>query len=480
MRELLSFILIFTTVLSYSQRIKTETNVLPIGKNYITSSEILGTKHTFRHHIYKYHIDTTFGHLTFQFKKTSKAGSKYKNRGYIVQYDLQTEELLWKDEVFFNSKDIFQYEDFIIYSTGIATAYCVDAHKGNTLWMINKRLYFADLIYKIGLGYDKDQFSTKLKGIDLVTGKKIWKRRIDPRYRWEDVFYINDSTILIVAAGLHSLNLKNGEGWDYPYVIDIVSNILLEDEGLFFASRNDFFRLDQYTGERIWGTHLPDDLVSRSSIFSDDSLIYMVDYGYPDETCKTMTYKKPFIAAFYKETGEKKYLTEIIAFKESLLDYLVLNNELILVFEKRVLRYSITNGELVSEKTFYENEKSFVQFLGSNIYTQNSENSFSSLQEKDSTVGYLYNANRKTFVIDQELNHKESIEYDSLYVFYLETGNYKFIIKDNKTKVINNKGKIVAELNVSREATLIGNTLYDKDGESFFEVDLTEIIENNK
>src|SRR5690606_1196566 len=54
-----------------------------------------------------------------------------------------------------------------------------------------------------------------LEGIDLITGKPIWQREISREYSWNDVFYLNDSILLIAAAGLHTLNIFDGTGWDY-------------------------------------------------------------------------------------------------------------------------------------------------------------------------------------------------------------------------------------------------------------------------
>lgn len=60
---------------------------------------------------------------------------------------------------------------------------------------------------------------------------------------------------------------------------------------------------------------------------------------------------------------------------------------------------------------------------------------------------------------------------------YLERGNLKFIANDSKTTIINNKGMKVAELDVSSNALFIGKTLYDKEGNSFLSVDISEIID---
>ena len=46
---------------------------------------------------------------------------------------------------------------------------------------------------------------------EILPGKKI----LNGGCGWNDILYLNDSIVLIVAAGLHAINIKNGTGWDY-------------------------------------------------------------------------------------------------------------------------------------------------------------------------------------------------------------------------------------------------------------------------
>jgi len=44
----------------------------------------------------------------------------------------------------------------------------------------------------------------------LKNGNVIWQRDLNREYGWNDVFYTNDSTMIVVAAGLHAINIKTG------------------------------------------------------------------------------------------------------------------------------------------------------------------------------------------------------------------------------------------------------------------------------
>lgn len=56
-----------------------------------------------------------------------------------------------------------------------------------------------------------------LEGIDLNNGQVLWKRELNGEYGWNDVFYTNDSTLVVAAAGLHSLDTKTGKGLGLQY-----------------------------------------------------------------------------------------------------------------------------------------------------------------------------------------------------------------------------------------------------------------------
>lgn len=61
----------------------------------------------------------------------------------------------------------------------------------------------------------------------------------------------------------------------------------------------------------------------------------------------------------------------------------------------------------------------------------------------------------KILVIDNDLNISDQIDFCDLYIYYFKTKNYKFLSKDDETTVIDNKNKKIADLKISREATLI-------------------------
>jgi len=78
-------------------------------------------------------------------------------------------------------------------------------------------IYFANSKYNVGMAYQflydggDGHYTNEFMGMDLLKGRLKWKRNINRAYGWNDYFYLNDSTLMVVAAGLHTININTGE-----------------------------------------------------------------------------------------------------------------------------------------------------------------------------------------------------------------------------------------------------------------------------
>lgn len=285
-------------------------NFKEIGKNQITGEPVLANEYIFPERIHDFEIDTVNNYLTIQLRGFSKNGKWLNNKGYVVRYDTEDKKVLWFEKIAFQIASIEQYGGVTLHTTG-GKSYCLDNETGEQIWEVKNSLVFADPVEQIGIGY-KIQASkgseNMLEGIDLTTGKPLWRREISREYSWNDVFYLNDSTLLIGASGLHTLNIFDGTGWDYNTVTgkkdytasavgtglgivaglltgtyavstghnlvrDVVSNVIVDSLNIYFASKEQLVKLSR-EGEVLWQKTLPSDLTSKSWIFkSGDNLI---------------------------------------------------------------------------------------------------------------------------------------------------------------------------------------------------------------
>jgi len=94
---------------------------------------------------------------------------------------------------------------------------------------------------------------------------------------------------------------------------------------------------------------------------------------------------------------------------------------------------------------------------------------------QDPTNLYINTNQRKIISIDTQLNVTNTIGYKDTFNSFLQYNDHQFIANGEKTFVINNDGKIIAELNVTSNAFLLDGILYDKRYNSFVSIDLKNI-----
>lgn len=518
MKKLLAFgLFCFTALTIFAQTdLLILNNELIAGKNYKTNNEFKAKEYIFPERIYNSFVDTTTHLLTVQLRGTSKNGKWLNNSGNVILYDLSNKKEKWVKKINYQQSSIEQIDNVLI-QTIANKSFCLNIENGENLWEVKNTIYYVDHLQKIGIGYkfkNSTGYTNTLEGIDLTNGNPIWKREISREYSWNDIFHLNDSVIVVAAAGLHSINLKNGTGWDYntitgekDYTVtnaaniagaalgiltgtfvmstgsnlvrDIVSNVLVDSLNIYFASKEKITSLD-HNGKIIWTYPFTKDkdIVSKSSIFVRDSILYMINTGYAFMGNRQLGFGTPFIASFNKNTGKQIFFSSINGKKDQIAGYKIYKDTVLLVFKDRIAKYSMINGSIILEKSFdIATLGELRYFIGSQVYLK-SDSIYNPIVSSDSTKFFLYTKTGKILVLNEKLDIVDQIESNQLYIYYLKTKNYKFLAKDNETIVIDIKNKKVADLKASRKAILIGSKLYDVQEKSFLEIDIPDLIEN--
>lgn len=521
MRRVTILLVLFSIYLnSYSQNrsLKVQKIEKEIGKNYLTNVSFKASEYIFPEKIYKSYIDTNTNLLTLQLRGTSKDGKWLKNKGHLVLFNVNSQKIRWSNKINYLTSNINRFNNTII-QTSANKSFCLNIYNGEKLWQVYNNIYFVDSEYNIGLGYEfaafaVDDYTNNLEGINLSNGEKIWKREINRDYRWNDVFYINDSTLMIVAAGLHTINIKNGNGWDfntitgkkdysetaaanavgmalgvftgafvmttgYDLIRDIVSNVIIDSTYIYFTSKLEMACLNMQ-GEVLWSYPFVEESPSKSSIFLKDSMIYMVNKGYAFRDHKKLKFGTPFIAAFNKNTGKKEYIFTMNS-NNMIRNFKLVEDCIILVLKNHILKYSLSSGSIIKEQYLQSQEYGELEFfLGNKVFIRESDSTFKSITLSDPNNNYLYTRSGNTFAINDNLEITKHLENKEFWIYYLGTTEYKFISKADKTFILNHNNKVVAELNVTKNAILIGSKLYDFHEQSFIEIDLRDLFSTKK
>ena len=206
--------LIFFVVNAYSQpsEISIQHSQKIVGRNFITEDSILGTQYILPDRIFQTYIDTIGKCATFQVRGVSKNEKWLDNKGEIIVYDLLNKNIKWSKTALYQISSFEQYDNHMI-QTDQNKSFYLDYNTGEKLWKVKNQIYLANPIHNIALGYKYSNMSgltNLLEGINLADGSVIWEREIDRDYGWQYLYYFNDSTLLLAANGLHTINIKNG------------------------------------------------------------------------------------------------------------------------------------------------------------------------------------------------------------------------------------------------------------------------------
>ena len=501
------------TMVIYSQSSLTITsNEKAGGRNYFTGNEIKVREYIFPERIEHSFIDTVSNLLTVQLRGLSKNGKWLNNSGDMIQYDLSNGQIRWTKKLNYQQGNIEQFNNLIIQTVG-NKSYSLNIDNGENEWEAKNKIYYVEPIMKIGIGYQYKTttgYTNTLEGIDLLNGERIWKREINREYSWNDIFHLNDSILFIVAAGLHSVNLKNGSGWDYNTITgkkdytetvlantagvvaglltgtfftatgnnlvrDVVSNVLIDSSNLYFASRERLVRLT-CDGQIIWSSPLPGDFTSKSAIFIRDSLIYLVNKGFAFMGYRQLDFGTPFLAAFKLKSGEQVFMNPISLKKDPVRSFEILKDTVYAIFKNRVSKFSMRDGSLISEHIFnIDTTGELMYFVGKQAYVK-SDSLYYCLPLSDSTRHYLFTKSNKALITNYKFEVLDQVDYNQIYIYYLKTSDYKFLVNGNETTIIDNKNKKAAVINATGNSLLLGKKLFDIQEKSFVEIDLSDLL----
>ena len=486
---LCSLLLISSVGFSQQNELKVLYDEKTFGKNLINGTDIIGTEYMFPERIHRFILDSTKNVLTIQLRELSKNGKKLSKTGNILQYDFKNKNILWSSGINFQIDNIQLFGNFII-----KNGYSIDVNTGKNLWEVKHDIYLVDLKENIGIGYRSGTLKESkniLEGVDLRNGETIWKREINREYGWNSLFYINDSTLIVVASGIHEINIYNGKGWDYNAVTGksdatgllyftggLASNALLENDYIYFASKEQIVKLDKHSGNIEWKYPFRNnDLISNSSIFVDDKFIYMVNKGLVATAFSQFDFGRVFFAAFDKQTGEEKYLSLINSDNRPIKDFQLLDKDIYLLCQNKIVKCNIESGFQTLEKEFRKEKFGSIRyFTGNRVFVNNQNDDFYHLAQNDPKKLYCFTTQNKILILDNQLNVTNTIDYENAGIYFLRFLDYKFIAKKNQTFIVNKEGKKIAELNISSNAFIIGDILYEKRDKYFVFIDLKRFL----
>lgn len=475
---------------------ETETSV---ATELITEKEIPAKVFEFSNRIHDSYLDTLSGFFTLQFRDFRGSKEKLRSKGRIMVLDPDSSKVYWDYSLPYNRYSYLQHDSTLIEYSG-SGGHFINLESGRRENSLRYHIYHIDPIHNIGMGYriSSTRHKNTLFGFDMKDGKEIWRRPISRDYDWNDVTMINDTTTVLVAGGVHTIDPRDGTGWSYDsktgkkdytaavvgtlaglaaglltgnYVIstghtlisDMVSNVLIDEESLLLATAEEILKLD-YSGDIIWSQSLSQDEASQSYIWEENNVVYMMNSGYAYRGYFKVPFGESFMAAFNKETGNEIYKKIVSDESDDFIrDFRLSGDNIFLLFENRIDQYRLSDAEIRNSKDTESFEKGMLAaFIGYQAFRKDGDNVYYSITSHDQSNNYIITMAEQILVLDYEFNYVETIDFDELFILKMGGEDY-FVIADHAgthSLLLDRELMPLAEIEAAGDVYINGSTLY--------------------
>lgn len=392
---------------------------------------------------------------------------KAANRGLLAAFDIKSQKITWNFEI--RNFSIDRTKDLIIYHNVEKTRY-FNLKDGKLVNSGSQRFAFTD--YKDNIGFDG------MYGIDLFTNRSVWKRKIKGNDMLRSFTRLNDSTVIILCEGLHQVNMKTGEGWDYELStrkedagnvlaaigtgiatglltgvavvpntekVGIVSNILSDDNRLYIAGKGTLACLDK-NGNVQWETEISSKLMSASTLFTKGENLYMVNSGYAFMGQGATITGRPFFAAFNRKDGKLTFM-DTFNKKEALYSHLAENGACLIYTGDSVYKIDMNTGAYSKYLFPAKDKKTVFGFIkGDDIFTESEAGDFVTLKERYPDAYFMENNRAEILVFNDRFEGEELLTPNK---YWSHVSVYK-----GKDILLNNEGYVAFAENGHKLAIL--------------------------
>ncbi|MBP6385125.1 MAG: PQQ-binding-like beta-propeller repeat protein [Pseudarcicella sp.] len=477
-----SLILIgFVSKAQQSEFISITKNQKTVGKLAKTGQAIKGTTLEFNDFIYEFKVDTINQILFLKFDVENKA------KDLIAAIGLKNDSLIWKNEFKSNNKSDLELYRNHIFKNDAYNSQKIDAKSGNVLYEVPYLVLAISYSQNIGVFYKKNILGKKINsiyGIDLQNGNVVWEKKGIDMTGYK-IIRVDDQSVTFSTLndGIHQLDLKTGKGWDYkqitvshksiysyPYTYTFNTADFLNDSTSFVITSMEGLVSISESGERKW----------FSPILSKFHIIDPTIHRMPNKDILFIdkSQKDGAFVSRYNKNGQEVYVNYLSEYK-NLLDYRVLENSVNLIFSKKIVNLSISNGNLINEVNHNMKLKTTAEIFNNVIFLENKGDTLEEINPFDSLSFLLYHkADNKIEKININTAIITAVPWDAN-TYFLENyyHKYRFIKGERYLIIIDDKNiKIASFLDIS-QYKIIKNMLYLVKENQLTKVDLNDFLE---
>lgn len=341
----------------------------------------------------------------------------------------------------------------------------------------------------------------------------MWRREVPGEFGWQKTEMLDDTTLMVISEGLHTVGLTDGKGWAInrvahakktdmakvgltvlggvaaasagymliptsgfsDYLLNISSNVLHSGDVFYFAAKEKI-SCHTWDGEKVWETDLNRKKTSKSHLFREGNVIYMLNMGRASKYGRLTALGNPYVAAFDAETGKELFLKEWEERKNFVADYMVQGNELYLLYRDKVDIQRFSPEGLMQKYVVRIDEKANMHsFVSDQVFIKH-DSTFTQAS-LDQEHFYLFSETGELFRFNNDFETFEKVNAKSIYEKYMETNGYIFLGDKTGTFILD-RGTLreVAQCNAPVNSQLYENKLYYKNNKSIYELDISTFL----
>ncbi len=476
-----------------------------VGVSAISINSLVAKTFNLTYPLYDYEIDTLTKQLFFSARQRGESSSStYLSRGFFCDLSSVTDSLRW-----INESSLY---DVKVSGTNLLLSNEVRSVRYNKLHGYDEIKYDSKIFYTLpkynrGFMYDRIQDNV-LHCVNLSVGNTTWSCNIPKGENWVDTKYLNDSTLLIAAGGLHAVSARSGLLWSFPLstsirtnrsfiysnakyttiqqissviktssddnvVTQIASNILKDDRLIYFASKEKLIAVT-HAGALAWQLDLKNYPTSKMLISKTDSSLILVNFGLATHSNNFVTWGKPFILTIDPSSG--RIITQFdLSNIENLADFVKTDKALIFASKDGIQEASPGKTELktlLSLGTHKYGE--FLEFINGDEYYILKEGYFVPLNFINDQVNYFRADNNKIYGIEGE-DLKYEYHYTELFKLDKKYKDKTILYNEQKTLITNNLFELLFTINLSDKNIILNNKMYFMSNYKIFVLNLDDL-----